>query len=179
LGGRVSGPSTIGAPDTYEWDAYAFGGTGSQNYQWKYKNDGSSTWNSLGTYAYQARYVDGSTPDFTMRVIITSGSDTVVKDTSVDVNFITSVGLTGTSWVHPWITCSWTATPEGGTPPYIYEWTGSPESLNAVDTTSGPDTFYSTAGDYSFWITVTVTAANGGQGYTYQEVTVDEGGPGC
>ena len=92
---------------------------------------------------------------------------------------ITSIGLTGTNWVHPWITCSWTASPEGGSPPYIYEWTGSPESLNAVDTTDGPDTFHSTAGKYSFWIRVTVTAANGSQDSTRQEVTVDEGGPEC
>ena len=170
----MAGPSSIGVADTYTWNAYAFGGTGTVSYQWKYENVGSSTWNSLGTYAYQQRYVDGSTPDFIMRVRMIAGSDTISRDTLVDVNPITSIDLFGPTWVHAGQVCHWTATPTGGDAPYIYSWVGG----SVVDTTSDPDTY----GVYvleHFYVDVTVTAANGSEAYTSQEIFVDESGPGC
>jgi len=61
----------------------------------------------------------------------------------------------------------------GGTAPYIYEWQGS-----VVDTTDSADTYGVYVLDH-FWVSVSVTAANGGYASTSLEVIVDEGGPGC
>lgn len=156
LGGRVSGPTSISVAGTSAWDAYAFAGTGSYSYQWKYKNDGSSTWNSLGTSASQTRYADADSSDFTMRAIIVSGSDTVVQDILVDVNIISGVDIGGPSWVHEGVTCSWTASPAGGTPPYSYAWDGGGDS----------DTYYQYVLEH-FWVGVTVTDVNGGKHTTH------------
>jgi hypothetical protein len=171
----LSGPSSIGVTDTYEWNATTYGGTGSKSYQWAYQNVGSSTWTSLGTYSYQDRLVYDTTTDFTIRVTVTtSGSDTASQDLFVDVNPITSLDLSGTSWTHPGIICTWTATPTGGDSPYTYEWPG-----NVVHTTDGPDTWSWYTSEGWFRISVTVTAANGSQASNLLDVYIDEGGPGC
>jgi hypothetical protein len=172
----LSGPSSVAPPATYTWFASPGGGNGSYTYQWQYKNAGSSSWTSLGTGQAQDRTFTGSTSDFTMKVTVTSGGYT--RSRAVDVTAypaLTSIDLSGTSWVHPGIVCQWTATPDGGDPPYIYDW----QSGSVVDTTmSGSDTY----GVYvleHFWVSVTVTATNGSQASTSQEVIVEEGAPGC
>jgi hypothetical protein len=172
LGGRVSGPDSIGIASTYAWDANATGGTGTYGYQWKYKNDGSSTWTSLGTSASQSRAIDNSNPTFTIRVIITSGSDTTIHDKWVIVDIpppLTGVDISGPDWVHAGQVCHWTATPAGGSAPFTYEWDGGGDDSD-------------TYGVYvleNFSVGVTVTDANGAHEYNSMYVSVDEGGPGC
>ena len=129
--------------------------------------------NDRMNYSYQDRDVS-SAPNFTMRVTITSGSNTVSRDLFVEWNPVTSVDLSGTSWIHPGSICTWTATPTGGNPPYTYEWPGS-----VVHTTDGPDAWSWYTSEGSFLVSVTVTAANGSQAFNSQDVYVEEGAPGC
>jgi uncharacterized protein DUF6600/FecR-like protein len=93
---------------------------------------------------------------------------------AVEINPITSVAISGPTWVHSNQICHWTATPTGGTGPYIYDWM----SGNVVDTTSSPGT-YSVHIREHFFVKVTVTSANGTQVSGSQEITVDEAGPDC
>jgi hypothetical protein len=130
---------------------------------------------SLGTGQSQDRYVDESTPNFTIKVTVTSGAQ--IRSTPLDVTVyppLTDVSLTGTSWTHPGIICTWTATPTGGMPPHTYEWPG-----NVEHTADGPDTWSWYTSEGSFTVSVTVTSAAGSQASASLEVYVDEGGPGC
>ncbi|HUL04048.1 MAG TPA: S8 family serine peptidase [Gemmatimonadales bacterium] len=170
----AEGPSDIGTAGTYEWRAWPKAGTGSYSYQWAYKNAGSSTWNSLGTSISQTRYVDTSNSSFTIRVKVVSGSDTVTDSVSVGINPVTNLDLSGPTWVHGNQVCHWTATPTGGTPPYVYNW----QSGAAVDTTSGADTYGVYVLDH-MWVDVSVTAANGAEASSSVEVYVEDGAPGC
>ena len=87
---------------------------------------------------------------------------------------MTSVEISGPTWVHANQTCGWTATPTGGTGPYTYSWM----SGSVVDNSSGPSTYRVQVLE-RFNVTVTVTSADGSQVSASQEITVDEGGPGC
>jgi hypothetical protein len=49
---------------------------------------------------------------------------------------------------------------------------------SVVDTTDAPDS-YGVYVTENFWLRVTVTAANGSQDSTKEEIYVDESGPGC
>lgn len=93
---------------------------------------------------------------------------------AVESNSITSVDISGPTWVHANQVCHWTATPSGGTGPYTYDWM----SGAVMNTANGPDTYGVQVLEH-FFVKVTVTAANGSRASASQEITVDEGGPGC
>jgi hypothetical protein len=95
LGAQVTGPTVIQIAGNYTWTASVSGGTGSYSYQWDYQNAGSSNWISLGTGPSQDRYVDGSTPNFTLRATVTSGSQTQAPAINVYWNAVTGVRVAG------------------------------------------------------------------------------------
>ena len=72
LSAYIDGPSEIYAAGTHSWSAYASGGNGSYTYQWQYSVTG--TWTNVGTNSpTYSRFVSGTAPSFSLRVIVTSG----------------------------------------------------------------------------------------------------------
>jgi hypothetical protein len=172
----VSDPTTD-SPDTYTWTANATGGFGYYGYQWQYQNRGSSTWNSLGTGASQSRYVDGSTPPFTLRVIVTSSSLTQTAYWNLGAS------ISGPTLVWIGAPCTWTGAVTPGIPPYTFEWdvygdgASNPVQVHTTSNTSDDFVYQTqTVGD-SVTVAVTVTDAAGGSALTW--LAVYSGGYGC
>jgi hypothetical protein len=144
---------------------------GSYVYQWQYSNDGGSSWNALGTGQSQDRYVDGSTPNFLIRTIVTSGSlsraSSPMQCCSVFFDQI-SVGISGPSTVPQYTTCEWSAYVNGGVPPYTYSWGPDP---------GDGDTYAYASTDFNFAVSVYVTDAYGASASAGMGVNVY--GSGC
>ena len=86
LSASITGPATISSAGTYTWSTAPSGATSPYSYSWAYKSAGSSTWVSLGASSSASRTISSSTPNFTIRVVVTSatwqGSVTPMKSVS-------------------------------------------------------------------------------------------------
>ncbi len=168
----ISGAATIEFPDTYTYFANVTGGTGTYSYRWQYQDEGSSTWNSLGTGQSQTIYRSGA-PSFTMQVTATSASRSKTPTYGVYWNPVSAVWITQIQ-----TTCGWSGGPYGGTPPYYYTWTsdGGPPQPVKADTTMNPaDSMFSpmnTTGNLST-IYLTVADAAGSSAYNQAFVPSD------
>lgn len=87
----ISGPTFISTAGTYTWTASPAGGAGGYTFQWSYRNAGSGTWTGLGSGQTQSRFISASTPNFTIRVVVTSAGRTASATQSV-VNEMNSGG---------------------------------------------------------------------------------------
>jgi hypothetical protein len=87
------------------------------------------------------------------------------------------LGISGTNSTGQYTQCSWTGTVTGGTPPYIFAWTGATPSNQTDTTSSTSDYFGNLSPAWNFTITATVTDSNGWQGYAALGVNVN--GFGC
>jgi pimeloyl-ACP methyl ester carboxylesterase len=79
----ISGPTYVASAGTYTWTGNPAGGTGPYTYQWSYLPQGGS-WTNLGTAQTQSRSISWTTPDFSLKVVVTdpvgSGSSTIFVD---------------------------------------------------------------------------------------------------
>jgi hypothetical protein len=179
----LSGASVIPTPGTYTWYANASSGTGSYTYQWQYQNQGSSTWNPLGTGQSQSRYVDASTPNFTLKAIVTSGSEANVGSLQVTWNDVTGVSIDGPTLVWIGEACTWGGTVTTGTPPLVFQWDvdgqgdQNPVQVDTTNTSSDFLTYQANSVANPFTISLTVTDAARGSGFTW--ITVNPAGYGC
>ena len=178
----ISGDSLV-APGTHPYYANRTGGTGSYTYQWDYQNAGSSNWIALGTGQSQDRNVDASTPNFTIRVTVTSGSLTKAATFAVRVSTVTGVSIDGPTLV--WIggACTWLGAVATGAPPLIFRWDvdgqGNQNPVQVDTTGNSSDSFSYNANSVAnpFTISLTVTDAAGASGFTW--LGVNPAGYGC
>ena len=86
---------------------------------------------------------------------------------------LTGVTISGPTRVRPGATCTWTATPTGGTSPFSYGWIGVTGSQTSQTTTSS----WSTSGNKT--ISVQVDDAAGGSVSALRGVSVSSTAPAC
>lgn len=99
----VTGSSEFGSSQTLTWRAAASGGDGAYAYQWSYRPSGSATWYAFGgTGATASRGVSASTPSFTVRIAVTSQSQT----TTAQMPVVNSNGTGGCVPQPPAIACA-------------------------------------------------------------------------
>jgi hypothetical protein len=80
LSAYIDGTSDIYYPTYYTWAALASGGTGTYSYQWQHRIATSSTWYNVGTNSWTyEKYVGSNSVPFVLRVIVTSGSESVTS----------------------------------------------------------------------------------------------------
>jgi hypothetical protein len=182
VGAWISGDSVV-APGTHPYYANRTGGTGSYTYQWNYQNAGSSNWIALGTGQLQDRSVDASTPSFTIRVTVTSGSLTKAATFDVRVTTVTGVSIDGPTLVWIGQACTWVGAVATGTPPLIFQWDvdgqGNQNPVQVDTTSASSDNFSYQANSVAnpFTISLTVTDAAGASGFTW--LGVNPAGYGC
>ena len=77
----ISGPNGLYLTSgTFSWNANVTGGTAPYTYQWKLRNEGSTSWNNVGTNsATYTRTVGKATPSFYLRVVVTTGGVTITS----------------------------------------------------------------------------------------------------
>ncbi len=79
----ISGPNYLPSAGTYSWSANPVPTSGTYTYQWSYMSTGGS-WTNLGTAATQSRSISSGTPDFQLRVTVSSASGSGSYTISVD-----------------------------------------------------------------------------------------------
>jgi hypothetical protein len=160
----INGPTYATAAGNYTWTANPSGSPTAYDYQWQSQDQGSSTWNTLGTGQSQVLYVYGPGQSFTLKVAA-SFPPGQTQTATVSVNYVPpfTVSLSGPSVVGQWTTCSWTATAENGTGPYTFDW--SAPYGTQEHTTNGSDDFSYTSDTENFGVSVTVTDVNGNQAF--------------
>ena len=79
----ISGPTYITSTGSYTWSAGPVPYPGSYTYQWSYRSSGGS-WTNLGTAGTQSRSISSTTPDFDLKVVVTSASGSASSTISVD-----------------------------------------------------------------------------------------------
>jgi subtilisin family serine protease len=156
---NITGASTISTAGTYTWAANASGGNGSYTYSWEYRVQGG-TWSVVGSGSSYSRSITSASPDFELRVTVTSaglsGSDTHLVDVAIPTGL--TANITGPTYAYTGEYLTFYANPSGGTGSYTYQWQFRREG-NTTWTNVGTASSYSrTAPLTSFYVRVTVTS---------------------
>ncbi|HEX2209868.1 MAG TPA: S8 family serine peptidase [Longimicrobium sp.] len=156
---NITGASTITTAGTYTWNANASGGNGSYTYSWAYRVQGG-TWTVVGSGSSYSRGITSTSPDFELRVTVTSngvsGSDTHLVDVNIPTGL--SANITGPTYAYNGDYLTFYANASGGTGSYTYQWqyrTASGTTWSNVGTGSS---YSRTAPLRSFYLRVTVTS---------------------
>lgn len=133
-----------------------------------YTNSNESSWSSSNTSVATVSSAGAISAVGTGTATISAVIDGITGSTSVSVVASTlTASISGPSSVKPNTTCYWWATASGGTSPYSYSWSGGSNG-----SASGADYFATSPSSGTFYVTVTVTDANGGTKFVSKTVTV-------